>query len=115
MSEAEVASAACFIDTNIWLYAFIEGDLQKCARAKSLLQREGHIYVSTQVINEVCVDLLRQAQLSENQIRELIESFYTKCSVVELDKMVSVEASNLRERYALSFWDSVIVGSALRT
>ena len=39
MSEVDV-SVVCFIDTNIWLYAFIENaEIEKGSRAKALLQR----------------------------------------------------------------------------
>jgi hypothetical protein len=41
MSETEAASSLYFVDTNIWLYAFIAGqDTAKSARAKQLLQAE---------------------------------------------------------------------------
>lgn len=41
MSETEAASALYFVDTNIWLYAFITGqDAAKSARARQLLQKD---------------------------------------------------------------------------
>jgi predicted nucleic acid-binding protein len=43
----------------------------------------------------------------------LIESFYAKYRVVELRTALLLKASALREQYALSFWDSLIVSSAL--
>lgn len=58
-------TTACFIDTNIWLYAFIEsGETTKSAQARRLIQ-ENEPIVSTQVINEVCVNLLRCANFTE--------------------------------------------------
>ena len=67
MSVPDVAPESCFVDTNIWLYAFIEGeDRQKTARAKELLEASRTIIVSTQVINEVCVNLLKKAQFAES-------------------------------------------------
>ncbi|MCS6848192.1 MAG: PIN domain-containing protein [Anaerolineae bacterium] len=104
---------ACFIDTNIWLYAFIEtDDVSKSLIARALI-RESEPVVSTQVINEVCINLLRQANFTEEQIGRLVESFYAKCRVVELTQPVLLAASGLRQRYSLSFWDSMIVASAL--
>ncbi|MEM4203658.1 MAG: PIN domain-containing protein [Candidatus Methanomethylicaceae archaeon] len=71
-------TTSCFIDTNIWLYAFIESDeVTKWARARTLIQ-ESEPVVSTQVINEVCVNLLRRANFAEEQIAQLVESFYEK-------------------------------------
>ena len=49
------AKQLCFVDTNIWLYAFIEADAQKSARARELLPEIEPI-ISSQVINEVSVN-----------------------------------------------------------
>ncbi|MFN8486077.1 MAG: hypothetical protein U0350_00715 [Caldilineaceae bacterium] len=60
---------ASFIDTNIWLYAFIdEDDVAKSGMARQLLQRVEPV-VSTQVINEVCVNLIKRQVFTEEQIR----------------------------------------------
>ena len=105
---------SCFIDTNIWLYALIEDDDPgKSARAKLLIETQSAVIVSTQVINEVCINLIKKAQLSEQHVQQLIESFYAKYLVVELSKPLLLKASALREQYAFSFWDSLIVSSAL--
>ena len=101
MSVPDAAPESCFVDTNIWLYAFIEGeDHQKTTRAKELLEASRTIIVSTQVINEVCVNLLKKAQFAEQM-------------VIELNKTLLLKASALREQYTFSFWDSTIVSSAL--
>ena len=104
----------CFIDTNIWLYAFIEGDDSVKSAAARMLIQETDPVISTQVINEVFVNLLRWANFSEEQVYRLIESFYEKYPVIELSKSGLLTASQLRQRYSLSFWDSTIVASALR-
>ena len=88
-------------------------DPGKSTRAKSLTETQGAISVSTQVINEVCVNLIKKAPFSEQQVQQLIESFYTKYVVVELSKPLLLKASALRGQYAFSFWDSMIVSSAL--
>jgi len=78
MSELEETQQRCFIDTNIWLYAFIEADgEQKSAAAKSVIQKPD-VVVSTQVVNEVCVNLLKKVSLSEDNIQALITAFYEK-------------------------------------
>ena len=114
MSGAETPTESYFIDTNLWLYAFIEGDdPHKTDRAKSLIETQNVFYVSAQVINEVCVNVIKKAHFSEPQVQQLIESFYAKYMVVELSKSLLLKASTLREQYAFSFWDSMIVSSAL--
>lgn len=104
---------ASFIDTNIWLYAFIdEDDVAKSGMARQLLQRVEPV-VSTQVINEVCVNLIKRQVFTEEQIRSLIDSFYEKYQVIELTQDVLIKASELRQQYSLSFWDSMIIACAL--
>ena len=114
MSAPDTEPASCFVDTNIWLYAFVEGDdRRKSVSAKSLLEASRTVVVSPQVINEVCVNLIKKAQFSEPQVQQLIESFYAKYVVVEVSKALLLTASALREQDSFSFWDSTIVASAL--
>jgi predicted nucleic acid-binding protein len=57
------------VDTNVWLYAFVEdGDQGKSALASALIRR-GDIVLSTQVVNEVCVNLLKKAHFAEDKLR----------------------------------------------
>ena len=102
-----------FIDTNIWLYAFIESkEKEKTVKAKQVIDSR-EIVISTQVINELSVNLLRKADFAEEQLRELITDLYDTYLIVELDRTVQLTASTLRERYQFSFWDSSVVASAL--
>jgi predicted nucleic acid-binding protein len=99
MNVPDTDPASCFVDTNIWLYAFVEGDdLRKTADAKSLLEASGVVIVSPQVISEVCVNLIKKAQFSEQQVQQLIESFYAKYVVVEVSKALLLKASALWEQ-----------------
>ncbi len=66
---------SCFIDSNIWLYAFL-GDDQKKKEAAQLLIKSSSPVISVQVNNEVCVNLRKQAKFDELKISQLIESFY---------------------------------------
>ena len=54
-----------------------------------------------------------KASFVEEQIRELVTSFYAKYRVLDLGYNTLISASELRESYSLSFWDSMIVASAL--
>jgi predicted nucleic acid-binding protein len=103
-----------FIDTNIWLYAFIAGqNPQKTERAQYVIQTASTIIVSTQVINEVCVQLIKRVNDTEEQARAIISDFYRRYIVMELDQPILLMASALREQYRLSYWDSFIVACAL--
>lgn len=103
-----------FVDSNVWLYAFITGqDRNKSEHANRLIRTTTMIAVSTQVINEVCVNLIRREKFNEAQIRDVITGFYQTYIVIELDQASLLRASTLRERYAFSFWDGLIVACAL--
>jgi predicted nucleic acid-binding protein len=94
MSVPDTEPARCFVDTDIWPYALVDGDdLRKSARAKALLEASRAVIVSPQVINEVCVNLIKKAQFSEPQVQQLIESFDAKYVVVEVSKAVLLKAS----------------------
>ncbi len=114
MSVGSSPAAASFVDTNMWLYALSESqDKQKHRAAKSLLRRTPRIVVSTQIINEVCINLVRKFQATEDDIGKLIRSFYRKYLVIELNRSILLHASELRRAYSFSFWDSIVVASAL--
>lgn len=106
-------NAPSFVDSNVWLYAFIEGqDALKERRANELTQTISNIVVSVQVINEVASNLLKKARFTEQEIRELVDSFYQLYTVTPLTQEVLHDASSLRERYNFSYWDGLIVASA---
>jgi len=113
MSDEPPANSRIFVDSNIWLYAFIEGDdPRKTAVAKSTVE-DSSVVLSVQVINEVCRNLLRKANFTEPQLQELIDSFYAKYSIVPLEQPTLRHASELRIRYQFAFWDGLIVAAAL--
>jgi predicted nucleic acid-binding protein len=104
-----------FIDTNVWLYALIKGqDSTKSQRARSVITTQTtSIAVSTQVINELCVNLIKRERFTAEQIRNVIIDYYARYTVIELNQATLVKATYLRETYTLSYWNSLIVASAL--
>ena len=108
-----------FIDTNIWLYRLFD-DLRieaterdrKRTIATAITELANPI-ISTQVINELSSNLLKKAKFDEEQIKSVIQSLYNRCQVLEFNLAILEAASNLRSQHYLSFWDSLIVASAL--
>ena len=101
-----------FIDTNIWLYALLDTGEDEKSKAAQTLIRSSQAVVSQQVVSEVCANLIKKAKMPEPEIRKFIEGVYAKHRVVDLDIRVFLFASELREEYSLSFWDSLIVSAA---
>ena len=108
-----------FIDTNIWLYRLfddqrIEANERERKRNIAIsITEKSNLIISTQVINEISVNLIKKAKFDENQIKTVIQSLYNRCQVVEFDLNILESAADLRTQYNLSFWDSLIVACAL--
>ncbi len=65
MTVATETQQRIFIDTNVWLYAFIKSqDARKHDTARHFLDAY-EIIISTQVISEVCVNVVKKAVFSE--------------------------------------------------
>jgi predicted nucleic acid-binding protein len=110
----------CFIDTNIWVYALLEAKANDGKQKTALellrtLPTSISTYVSAQVINEFHWTLTRKYRLAEDTVFDKaingIAAFAT--SVLPLELGTYLEAADIRKRYNLSFWDSLIVASAL--
>lgn len=103
-----------FLDTNIWLYSFLQSNdiTEKKLIADRLINRN-RIVISTQVINEVCVNLLKKASSEEVVIQVLVADFYKRCTVIQISQNILHQASDLRQRYCLSYWDSLIIACGL--
>ena len=52
-----------FIDTNIWLYSFIQSQNREKTEIARNIIKECEIVISTQIINEMCVNLIKNAAL----------------------------------------------------
>ncbi|GHV47301.1 twitching motility protein PilT [Spirochaetia bacterium] len=110
-----VMSDKMFVDTNVWVYLFIQDDEDKYKIAEDFLIKNNPnvvFVISWQIINEVSNTLLRY-KYEETEIRKYIEQLCKTCTIQDFTKEVVLKASLLREKYSLSFWDSMLVGSAL--
>jgi len=100
-----------FLDSNIFLYAFSTKDLTKQKTASLLVLKP--LTISTQVINEVSNNLLKKLQFSNDDIAVFVEDCYIRYSIIDFTKNIFTKASELREKYNFSYYDSLIVSSAL--
>jgi len=100
-----------FLDTNIILYAISTQDAHKHSISMPIVLADATI--SAQVINEVSVNLLKKFKFDENMIQKFIDSSYHRYNVVELSRNIFIRASQLRESYNFSYYDSIIVSAAI--
>lgn len=103
-----------FIDTNIWLYAFMEQDTEKSQIAREIIDsNKEYVCLNVQIVNEICVNLIKKAFYTEEEIQQLIKNLNDAFEIYSLKVEDILLASQLRTRYSFSYWDSLIVSSAL--
>jgi predicted nucleic acid-binding protein len=105
-----------FVDTNILMYAHDSAAGDKHARAKALVEelwqnRSG--VVSTQVLQELAVNLRRKAKkpLDAKATREVVSDYLAWQVVVNAGDSI-LEALELEARYQISFWDALVIQAA---
>lgn len=109
-------NARQFVDTNILMYAHDVSAGAKHRRARALIEelwRTGAGVVSTQVLQELCVNLRRKAgrPLELKATRDLVADYLSWKVVVNTGESV-LEALELESRYQISFWDALVVHAA---
>ncbi len=105
-------TANYFVDFNIWLYAFMESSA-KAEIANEIINTE-KVILSTQVINEVCINLIKKAKYTESEIKQTVHNIYANYEVALINQEIILCASMLRENKFLSYWDSLIVATAIK-
>jgi predicted nucleic acid-binding protein len=71
------SSISYFIDSNIWLYALIQSQDERKHGIANKATRSENIFLSTQVVNEVSVNLIKKASLNKKEVQSVITSFYS--------------------------------------
>ncbi len=101
-----------FLDSNVWLYALWSFTDPRHEAALKCTSAPG-VVASTQVINEVCSNLMRKAGVTNDDVEALVRYFFTAHKVVPVSYRSMLQACDLRRRYSLSYWDSQVVACAL--
>lgn len=108
-----------FFDSNIWLCALIksraDADVKKHTLAKHWVSSQQNIHSSTQVVNEICFNLMRKANKDHEYIYQFTRDFCTAYEVHSQSQNDLLTASTLRLEHCFSYWDSLIVASALNS
>ena len=104
-----------FVDSNIWIYLFTDDKGAKSTAASEYIAfgtENSRLIVSYQVVNEVCC-VLKKKNYTEQEIRSVAEDMMGLCEVCGYSEKNIFLASELREKYSFSYWDSQVVASAL--
>ena len=105
-----------FVDTNILVYAHDTSAGAKHERAKAIVEelwRARSGVVSTQVLQELCVNLRRKAgrPVDLKTAREIITDYLAWDVYVNTGESI-LEALDLEQRYKISFWDALVIQAA---
>jgi predicted nucleic acid-binding protein len=103
-----------FIDTNILIYAYSETESEKKEKVLSLLENE-IICLSTQVINEFIWIMHGKFNIDMNSLKMITDNFFEIYSMSLLNHSTIVKAIDTALQYKFSYWDSLIVASALES
>ncbi len=105
-----------FVDTNILMYAHDTAAGAKHARARALVEdlwesRWG--VVSTQVLQELAVNLRRKAKnpLDAKATRDVVSDYLAWQVVVNGGGSI-LEALDIEARFQVSFWDALVIQAA---
>jgi predicted nucleic acid-binding protein len=101
-----------FLDTNILIYGYSQDEPDKQQRAIECVQ-SGEAWISTQVLNETINVLKRKFLLEYSQIRAVVKEYTEQFEIANVSVTTIETALNLAERYQYSYFDSLIVASAL--
>ena len=108
-----------FVDTNILVYAHDLVAGAKNERARVLVEnlwRTGNGVLSTQVLQELCINLRRKAvkPLTTEETRSVIEDYADWEIMVNTPNSV-IEALTIEARFQVSFWNALIIHAAERS
>ena len=109
-----------FIDTNIFVYAFLDNtkdnnDHLKHLKAKEFLgtfQNDKEVFISTQVCNEYYSALLKN-KIPDEKIQKSLQELIGLVRVAPITTDTVLKTFDLKNRYNCSYWDSLILSSAL--
>jgi predicted nucleic acid-binding protein len=112
-----MSGARVFVDTNVLVYAYDLDAGQKHQIALDIMRdlwRSGLGVLSSQTLQEFFVTVTRKIPLPiEVPLAKEIIKRLSKWDVVTHDMEIVLEAIELHQRFKLSFWDSLIVASAI--
>jgi predicted nucleic acid-binding protein len=105
-----------FVDTNILIYAHDRSTGIKHERARRIIEHlwtSGQGVLSTQVLQELCINLRRKVArpLPVEEIRQLLQDYLSWEIVVNAPEAV-IRALEIEVHYKTSFWDALILQAA---
>ena len=102
-----------FIDSNIFIYYQTSKDPARKEIVDDTLDFFECI-ASTQVLKEICNVLSKKFSVPALEIEKFIKTIITLYQVVLVDNDLIIAALHIKDRYSISFYDSLMVAAALK-
>jgi predicted nucleic acid-binding protein len=101
-----------FIDTNVLIYLYSEDEPEKRESSKNIFFRY-HCVTNTQVLNELLNIMIKKFKISLPEALEVINEVIGNCEINLIGIYTIKKALAISEKYKYSYYDSLIVASAL--
>ena len=106
-------SERIFLDSNILIYSYSNTELKKQEAARTLITKN-ETFISTQVLQELCNILLKKFGYGQHEAKAAIEENCSNNLLFTNRRETVLQACEIAKRYQFSFYDSLIVSSALQ-
>jgi len=100
-----------FLDTNVLLYVYSDEEEKK--RISKRIFQEQECLTCLQALNEFCNVCLKKWRFSREGIEEAIDQIAEGCTIMPVSINTLMQALALHERYGYSYYDCVMLASAL--
>jgi putative PIN family toxin of toxin-antitoxin system len=105
-----------FLDTNLWIYLYSKDPIEKYEKVNALfLPQLQSLVVSTQILGELYNVLIKRKFRTQTQAQEIISQLVAGFDIFEVASVQVLEAIRTNIRYGYSYWDSLIIATALQS
>ena len=101
-----------FCDTNVLIYAYSITEPLKADITNRVLF-EQHTIISTQVINEFVNTCYKKLRLPDERVKQAASELIDSFRVVSFTANTQLKALDIKARYKLQYYDSMIIATAL--
>ncbi|PSB06121.1 DNA-binding protein [filamentous cyanobacterium CCP1] len=107
-------SGKALLDTNFWVYLYSKDPADKYEKVNTLfVSYIEALIVSPQISGELYNVLLKKKFRTQAQAQEIISQLVAGFDISQMTAMQVVEAIKINARYGYSYWDSLLIATAL--
>ncbi len=106
-----------FVDTNVFVYAHLDNEPKKHSKAVFLFENTligKKVIISAQVVNEF-YSVMSKYKYSHDEIVKFVSEISAKANIQSISFDTSKKAFYIKGRYQYSWWDSLVLASALES